>query len=73
MIEAIIKPFKVDEVKNSLTQAGTQGMTLSEVKGLVGRRGTPSCIAVRSIPSISSQRSRFKFWCPMNLQKRPWN
>ena len=39
MIEAIIKPFKVDEVKNSLTQAGIQGMTLTEVKGFGRQKG----------------------------------
>ena len=32
-IEAIIKPFKLDEVKNSLNDIGVTGMTISEVKG----------------------------------------
>src|SRR5207245_11466891 len=32
-IEAIIKPFKLDEVKQRLTSAGITGMTISEVKG----------------------------------------
>ena len=39
MIEAIIKPFKVDEVKDALTQAGIQGMTLTEVKGFGRQKG----------------------------------
>ena len=38
-IEAIIKPFKLDEVKNALTQAGIQGMTISEVKGFGRQKG----------------------------------
>jgi nitrogen regulatory protein P-II 1 len=37
-IEAIIKPFKLDEVKESLSAIGIQGMTVSEVKGF-GRTG----------------------------------
>ena len=37
-IEAIIKPFKLDEVKQELGQIGIQGMTVSEVKGF-GRTG----------------------------------
>ena len=37
-IEAIIKPFKLDEVKDALSQVGVQGMTVTEVKGF-GRTG----------------------------------
>ncbi|OGP88769.1 MAG: transcriptional regulator [Deltaproteobacteria bacterium RBG_16_48_10] len=38
-IEAIIKPFKLDEVKNSLTKIGVQGMSVSEVKGFGRQKG----------------------------------
>ena len=38
-IEAIIKPFKLDEVKEALTREGIQGMTVSEVKGFGRQRG----------------------------------
>jgi len=38
-IEAIIKPFKLDEVKEGLTEIGVQGMTVSEVKGFGRQRG----------------------------------
>lgn len=37
-IEAIIKPFKLDDVKDRVYQAGVKGMTVSEVKGF-GRTG----------------------------------
>src|ERR1700716_1362158 len=37
-IEAIIKPFKLDEVKDALAEVGIQGMTVTEVKGF-GRTG----------------------------------
>lgn len=37
-VEAIIKPFKLDEVKDALGEIGIQGMTVTEVKGF-GRTG----------------------------------
>jgi nitrogen regulatory protein P-II 1 len=37
-IEAVIKPFKLDEVKERLSEIGIQGMTVTEVKGF-GRTG----------------------------------
>jgi nitrogen regulatory protein P-II 1 len=38
-IEAIIKPFKLDDVKEALNEAGVQGMTISEVKGYGRQKG----------------------------------
>jgi nitrogen regulatory protein P-II 1 len=38
LVTAIVKPFKLDDVKDALKQAGVQGMTVSEVKGF-GRQG----------------------------------
>ncbi|HET8761353.1 MAG TPA: P-II family nitrogen regulator [Nitrospiria bacterium] len=38
-IEAIIKPFKLDEVKEALTEIGVQGMTVAEVKGFGRQKG----------------------------------
>ena len=38
-IEAIIKPFKLDEVKEALTAAGVVGMTVSEVRGFGRQKG----------------------------------
>jgi len=38
-IEAIIKPFKLDEVKEALTREGFEGMTVSEVKGFGRQKG----------------------------------
>jgi nitrogen regulatory protein P-II 1 len=38
-IEAIIKPFKLDDVKNALTKIGIQGMTVTEVKGFGRQKG----------------------------------
>ncbi len=38
-IEAIIKPFKLDEVKDALNKIGIQGMTVTEVKGFGRQKG----------------------------------
>ena len=38
-IETIIKPFKLDEVKDALNRIGVSGMTISEVKGFGRQRG----------------------------------
>ena len=38
-IEAIIKPFKLEEVKNALADIGVEGMTVSEVKGFGRQKG----------------------------------
>ena len=38
-VEAIIKPFKLDDVKEALTEVGVHGMTVSEVKGFGRQRG----------------------------------
>jgi len=38
-IEAIIKPFKVEEVKDALTELGLQGMTTIDVKGFGRQKG----------------------------------
>jgi len=38
-IEAIIKPFKLDDVKNALNEIGISGMTITEVKGYGRQKG----------------------------------
>jgi nitrogen regulatory protein P-II 1 len=38
-VEAIIKPFKLDEVKEALSSVGVQGLTVSEVKGFGRQKG----------------------------------
>ena len=39
MVTAIIKPFKLDEVRESLAQIGVQGITVTEVKGFGRQKG----------------------------------
>jgi nitrogen regulatory protein P-II 1 len=38
-IEAVIKPFKLDEVKDALAEIGVEGMTVTEVKGFGRQKG----------------------------------
>lgn len=39
LVSAVIKPFKLDEVREALTEAGVGGMTISEVKGYGRQKG----------------------------------
>ncbi len=39
LITAIIKPFRLDDVRNALSEVGVQGMTVTEVKGFGRQRG----------------------------------
>ncbi|MCZ2089540.1 MAG: P-II family nitrogen regulator, partial [Burkholderiales bacterium] len=39
MVTAIIKPFKIDEVREALSDIGVQGMTVTEVKGSGRQKG----------------------------------
>jgi nitrogen regulatory protein PII len=55
-IEAIIKPFKLDEVKEALHDVGVSGITVMEAKGSAGRKAIPSSIAAPNMSSISFPR-----------------
>jgi len=41
-VEAVIKPFKLDEVKEALAAVGIRGITVSEVKGVGRQKGYPA-------------------------------
>lgn len=41
-IDAIIKPFKLDDVREALAEVGITGMTVTEVKALVARKAIPA-------------------------------
>ena len=55
-IEAIIKPFKLDEVKEALQEVGVQGITVTEAKGLAARRAIPNSIGAPNMLWISCPR-----------------
>jgi len=46
-IEAIVKPFKLDEVKEALQGIGIQGMTVTEVKGFGRQKGHTELFRLR--------------------------
>jgi len=52
LITAIIKPFKIDDVRDALAGIGIQGMTVTEVKG--------NCTAALNITLTSCLRSKLK-------------
>ncbi|MDH4083761.1 MAG: P-II family nitrogen regulator, partial [Nitrospira sp.] len=39
LVEAVVKPFKLEEIKDALLEIGVQGMTVSEVKGFGRQKG----------------------------------
>lgn len=39
LVTAVIKPFKLDDVRNALSEVGVQGMTVTEVKGFGRQKG----------------------------------
>src|SRR5690606_39618637 len=41
LVTAIIKPFKLDDVREALSESGVQGITVTEVKGCGGQKGHP--------------------------------
>jgi nitrogen regulatory protein P-II 1 len=49
-IEAIIKPFKLEEVKAALGDLGIEGLTVSEVKGFGGRNHQPQARTTPALP-----------------------
>ena len=54
-IEAIIKPFKLDEVKDELNSMGVTGLTVSEVKGMEDRKGIQNFTEVQNMLLTSCQ------------------
>ena len=55
LITAVIKPFKLDDVREALSEVGAQGITVTEVKGFGRQRAIPSCIGARNMWWISAQ------------------
>ena len=56
LVTAIIKPFKLDDVREAISEVGVEGLTVTEVKGFGRKKVTLSYTAVRNIRWISCQR-----------------
>ena len=57
LIKSIIKPFKLEEVKEALAEVGVEGMTVTEVKGFGRQKGILKSIVAVNTRSISCPRS----------------
>ena len=73
LIIAIIKPFKLEEVKVALAEAGIEGMTVTEVKGFGRQKGHTeiyrgSEYTVDFLPKVKKSSSRL----PTKRSARPW-
>ena len=55
-ITAIVKPFKLEEVREALAEIGVSGLTVTEVKGFGRQKGRASSIAAPSTWSTSCPR-----------------
>lgn len=60
LISAIIKPFKLDEVREALAAVGVQGVTVTEVKGFGRQKVIPSCTVVRNMWWIFCRKSKLR-------------
>src|SRR6516165_3075580 len=62
-IEAIIKPFKMEDVKEALTEIGIEGMTVSEVKGFGRQKGHTEIYRGSEYTVDFLPKVKFKSWC----------
>ncbi len=53
LVTAIVKPFKLDDVREALSDIGVQGITVTEVKGFGRQKGIQNSTVVQSMWLIS--------------------
>lgn len=70
LVMAIIKPFKLDEVRDALTSLGVEGLTATEVKGFGRQKGIRKFIAGLNMQSPSCRKSKLKSQSRMNWSNR---
>src|SRR6516225_788072 len=71
-IDAIIKPFKLEEVKDTLSEIGIEGMTVLEAKGFGRQRATRRSIGVVNTRLISYRRLSSKLSFRTTEPRRSW-
>src|ERR1700730_15212071 len=59
-IEAIVKPFKMDEVRDALTEIGIEGMTITEVKGFGRQSGHSATYSGSEYTGIFMPKIKFE-------------
>ena len=56
LVTAIVKPFKLDDVREALSEIGVQGITVTEVKGFGRQKATLNCTVVLNMSLIFFQK-----------------
>lgn len=56
LVTVVIKPFKLEDVREALSSIGIQGLTVTEVKGFGRQKGHASCIGEPNTASIFYRR-----------------
>ena len=60
MVMAIIKPFKLDDVREALSDIGVTGVTVTEVKGFGDKKVIPNCIVAPNMWLIFYRKLNWK-------------
>jgi nitrogen regulatory protein P-II 2 len=70
LVVAIIKPFKLDEVRESLTDIGITGMTVTEVKGFGRQKGQTEIYRGAEYSTNMVPKLKIEVACPASLTDR---
>ena len=70
MVVAIIKPFKLDEVREALTMLGVTGMTVTEVKGFGRQKGQTEIYRGAEYSTSMVPKLKLEVVCPTALSPR---
>jgi len=70
LIIAIIKPFKLDEVREALTEVGIAGMTVTEVKGFGRQKGQTEIYRGAEYSTNMVPKTRIEIVCPAEMADR---
>jgi nitrogen regulatory protein P-II 2 len=70
LVVAIIKPFKLDEVRESLTELGVAGMTVTEVKGFGRQKGQTEIYRGAEYSTNMVPKLKIEVACPTELADR---
>ena len=70
MIEAIVQPFKVDEVKDALVEMGVRGMTVTEVKGFGRQKGNREVYRGAEYSTDFVPKAKIEVFAPDKLAPR---
>lgn len=70
LVTAIIKPFKLDDVREALTSLGVSGMTVTEVQGFGRQKGQKEIYRGAEYATNTVPKIKIEVVCPANLVER---